>query len=52
MTWAREKVFEREAVGDERGIFRDALRRGMGELRYPEIRANFEARRDSGGRSS
>src|SRR5580658_6764678 len=48
VTWAREKVFEREAVGDERGIFRDALRRGMGEVRYPEIRANFEARRDTG----
>jgi len=48
VTWAREKVFEREAVGDERGIFRDALRRGMGEIRYPEIRANFEARRDTG----
>ena len=48
VTWARDKVFEREAVGDERGIFRDALRRGMGELRYPEIRANFEARRDTG----
>jgi len=41
-------VFEREAVGDERGIFRDALRRGMGEIRYPEIRANFEARRATG----
>jgi conjugative relaxase-like TrwC/TraI family protein len=48
VTWARDKAFEREAVGDERGIFRDALRRGMGELRYPEIRLNFEARRDSG----
>ncbi len=48
VTWARDKVFEREAVGDERGIFRDALRRGMGELRYPEIRLNFEARRDTG----
>jgi conjugative relaxase-like TrwC/TraI family protein len=48
VTWARDKVFEREAVGDERGIFRDALRRGMGELRYPEIRGNFEARRAAG----
>jgi conjugative relaxase-like TrwC/TraI family protein len=48
VTWARDKVFEREAVGDERGIFRDALRRGMGEFRYPEIRANFEARRAAG----
>jgi conjugative relaxase-like TrwC/TraI family protein len=48
VTWARDKVFEREAVGDERGIFRDALRRGMGEIRYPEIRANFEARTTAG----
>jgi conjugative relaxase-like TrwC/TraI family protein len=48
VTWARDKVFEREAVGDERGIFRDALRRGMGEIRYPEVRANFESRRDTG----
>jgi len=48
VTWARDKVFEREAVGDERGIFRDALRRGMGELRYPEIRANFETRHATG----
>ena len=48
VTWARDKGFEREAVSDERGVFRDALRRGMGELRYPEIRANFEARRDAG----
>jgi conjugative relaxase-like TrwC/TraI family protein len=48
VTWARDKVLEREAVGDERGIFRDALRRGMGEIRYPEIRANFEARTAAG----
>src|SRR5258708_1823553 len=48
VTWARDNLFEREAVGDERAIFRDALRRGMGELRYPEIRAHFEARRDTG----
>lgn len=48
VTWARDKVFEREAVGDERTIFRDALRRGMGEIRYPQIRANFESRQDAG----
>ena len=48
VTWARDKVFEREAVGDERSIFRDALRRGMGEIRYPEIRTNFEARKSAG----
>ena len=48
MTWARDKVFEREAVSDERGIFRDALRRGMGVIRHAEIRTNFEARRIAG----
>ena len=48
VTWARDKVFEREAVGDDRTIFRDALRRGMGEIRYPEIRSNFEARHKAG----
>ena len=48
VTWARDKLFEREAVGDERTIFRDALRRGMGEVTYPEIRSNFEARRAAG----
>jgi conjugative relaxase-like TrwC/TraI family protein len=48
VTWSRDKLFEREAVGDERAIFRDALRRGMGEIRYAEIRANFDARRATG----
>jgi conjugative relaxase-like TrwC/TraI family protein len=48
VTWARDKLFEREAVGDERAIFRDALRRGMGDVRYGEIRASFEARRRAG----
>lgn len=48
LTWARDKLFEREAVGDERAIYRDALRRGMGEIRHKEVRANFEARRAAG----
>ena len=39
ITFARESIFEREAVADERAILRDALRRGMGEATY---------RRDSG----
>ena len=45
MTYARDSLFEREAVADERLIFRDALRRGMGETTYAEVRADFEARR-------
>jgi conjugative relaxase-like TrwC/TraI family protein len=48
ITYARDRSFEREAVTDERDIFRDALRRGMGETTYPEVRAGFEARVVSG----
>jgi conjugative relaxase-like TrwC/TraI family protein len=48
LTFARDKGFEREAVLDERAIFVYAMRRGMGEMTYPEIRANFEARFASG----
>jgi conjugative relaxase-like TrwC/TraI family protein len=48
LTFARNKGFEREAVLDERSIFVDAMRRGMGEMTYPEVRANFEARIASG----
>ena len=48
VTFARESIFEREAVADERAILRDALRRGMGEATYKEIRAEFERRREAG----
>lgn len=48
LTFARDKGFEREAVLDERALFVDAMRRGMGEMTYPEVRANFEARVASG----
>jgi conjugative relaxase-like TrwC/TraI family protein len=48
LTFARDKGFEREAVLDQRAIFVDAMRRGMGEMTYPELRANFEARIASG----
>jgi conjugative relaxase-like TrwC/TraI family protein len=48
VTFARDKGFEREAVLDERAILVDALRRGMGEMTYPEVRANFEGRIASG----
>ena len=48
VTFARDKNFEREAVVDERLLVRDALRRGMGEVRYPEIRANLEFRHKAG----
>src|SRR5277367_4701760 len=48
VTFARESIFEREAVADERAILRDALRRGMGEATYREIRAEFDRRREAG----
>jgi conjugative relaxase-like TrwC/TraI family protein len=44
VTFARDRSFERQAVMDERAIFVDAMRRGMGETTYPEVRASFEAR--------
>ncbi len=42
--YARDRSFEREAVTDERELYRDALRRGMSETTYSEVRAGFEAR--------
>ncbi len=48
LTYARDSLFEREAVAEERLIFRDALRRGMGETTYAEVRADFETRRERG----
>jgi conjugative relaxase-like TrwC/TraI family protein len=48
VTFARERSFEREAVTDERTLFRDALRRGMGDTTSTQVRASVEARLASG----
>jgi len=48
VTFAKERNFEREAVTDERDILRDALRRGMGDLTYAQVRDNFANRHDTG----
>jgi len=48
VTYARDRSFEREAVTDERDLYRDALRRGMSETTYAQVRAGFEARIASG----
>jgi conjugative relaxase-like TrwC/TraI family protein len=48
VTFSRDKNFEREAVVDERAIVRDALRRGMGEITYGQVRGNLDARLNSG----
>ena len=48
ISYARASLFEREAVVDERLLLRDALRRGMGETTYQQVRTQFEARREAG----
>ncbi len=48
VTFARDKNFEREAVVDERVLMRDALRRGMGEVTYGQVRAGLESRQAAG----
>jgi conjugative relaxase-like TrwC/TraI family protein len=48
VTFAKSRNFEREAVTDERDILRDALRRGMGDLTYSQVRSHFEQRVTSG----
>jgi ATP-dependent exoDNAse (exonuclease V) alpha subunit len=48
VSFAKNRSFEREAVTDERDIMRDALRRGMGDLTYDQVRSNFDQRHGSG----
>jgi len=48
VTFAKSRNFEREAVTDERDIMRDALRRGIGDLTYSQVRGNFKQRVTSG----
>ena len=48
LAFAKEKVFEREAVADERVIMREALRRGMGEVSFSEVQTEFQRRREEG----
>jgi conjugative relaxase-like TrwC/TraI family protein len=48
VSFAKDRSFEREAVTDERDIMRDALRRGMGDLTYEQVRGNFDQRHVNG----
>ena len=47
VSFSKARNFEREAVVDERAILRDALRRGMGDVSYHQIRENFDQRKSS-----
>jgi conjugative relaxase-like TrwC/TraI family protein len=44
VSFARDRLYEREAVVDERRLFRDALRRGMGEVPYADVRHAIASR--------
>src|SRR3984885_9277349 len=44
VSYAKKRNFEREAVIGQRDILRDALRRGMGDLTFSQVRDNFEHR--------
>ncbi|MHB1702182.1 MAG: MobF family relaxase, partial [Acidobacteriaceae bacterium] len=48
VSFAKDRSFEREAVTDERDIMRDALRRGMGDIIYEQVRGNFDQRHNGG----
>ena len=48
LTFARDSIYEREAVADERVLMTQALRRSLGEATYSEVRAEFETRRSNG----
>ena len=48
VTYTRASNYEREAVVDERVLMRDALRRGMGEATYGQVRAEFDTRVERG----
>ena len=48
VSYAKQSIFERESVSDERGIMRDALRRGMGETPYGQVRTEFDSRQKEG----
>ena len=48
VTYAKQRGFEREAVSDERLLMRDALRRGMGDVTYSQVRQNFDQRISAG----
>jgi len=48
VTYGKDRNFEREAVVDERDVLRDALKRSMGDVRFAEVKADFEQRVDRG----
>ncbi len=48
VTYARDHLFEKDAVQDRRAIYETALNRGMGEIAYSHVRQEFEQRMQAG----
>ncbi len=48
VTYARDHLFEKDAVQDRRALYETALNRGMGELTYTQVRQEFERRMQAG----
>jgi len=48
VTYAREHLFEKDAVQDRRAIYETALNRGMGQITYTQVRQEFESRMQAG----
>ncbi|WP_263358565.1 ATP-dependent DNA helicase [Acidicapsa ligni] len=48
VTYARDHLFERSAVEDRRTILESALKRGMGETTYSQVRQEFDRRLQAG----
>jgi conjugative relaxase-like TrwC/TraI family protein len=48
VTYARDHLFEKDAVQDRRAIYETALNCGMGEITYSHVRQEFERRMQAG----
>jgi conjugative relaxase-like TrwC/TraI family protein len=48
VTYARDHLFERDAVRDRRAILETALNRGMGETSYAQVAREFDRRVEAG----
>ncbi len=48
MTYARDHVFERSAVQDERAILQAAMDRSMGQASSSQVRQEFDRRERAG----
>ena len=48
LSYARDHLFERQAVWDRRAVYETALSRGMGETTYSHVQQEFERRMEAG----